>query len=146
MAWDSNFSIETIRFFGTKDYAPIDYQYIIRKKQNTVAEYFRHDDSSFLFVEFDSINRLTQRGPIKICSDIFNYETIQIPDVDKDPNLKKGLFKDTVIANISFRKNKRWKETDTSGKVWIGEYVNGKREGIWNSGVAFFHLTCRPKL
>lgn len=138
LEWDSSYQIETVRFFGLRDYVPVDYQYIVRKNQRIIAEYFRHDDSSYLYVEHDSIGREKQKGILKILYVVYSYDTLWMPDVEKDPGLKKGILKDTITANISYRKCGRWKELDNYGNLWKGEYNKGKREGIWEEGFYFY--------
>jgi len=137
MEWDSGYNVETKEFRANSEYE-IPYQYIIRKNNKVIAEYFRHDDSSYLFVRYDTLHNRVQRGLIKICSDTFKIDTVtvQIPVSNTDFGTSKEVFKDSILYDyyLSYRKSGIWKETDSLGMIWKGEYKNGLREGEWKEG------------
>lgn len=134
MEWDSSYQIESKYFRADYDYENF-YYCSVKKKDKLIAEYFRHNDTSFLFVKFDTSGSRLQRGLIKYCNEIFDSAVVQIPDLDKDPNGSKQVFKDTTIYDNSYRKEGIWWEKDSLGMIWKGEYKKGLREGKWREGI-----------
>lgn len=134
MEWDSSYQIESKYFRADYDYENL-YYCSVRKNDKLIAEYFRHNDTSYLFVKYDSLGNRMQRGLIEFCNEVFDSATVQIPDFILDPNGSKGLFKDTTVYESSYRKNGIWWEKDSIGMIWKGEYKNGLRGGKWQEGI-----------
>lgn len=137
LEWDSSYQIEIKSFRADSEYK-IPYQYIVLINNKVAAEYFRHDDSSYLFVRYDTVHQIMQRGLIKLCNDTFatNKYTLQVPVWNADIGTSKELLKDTTIYDslLSYRRTGLWKETDSLGMIWKGKYKNGLKEGLWKTG------------
>jgi hypothetical protein len=133
MQWDFSYQVETKSFRADFDYK-ISYHYTIRKQSKLIAEYFRHDDTSYLFISYDMLGRRKQRGLIRLCNEAFDSTIIQVPDFGLDPTFSKGVTKDSLLFENSYRKNGLWWEKDSSNNIWKGFYKNGLKEGIWKEG------------
>jgi hypothetical protein len=133
MEWDSSYQVESKYFRADYDYENL-YYCSVKNKNKLFAEYFRHNNTAYLFVKYDSLGNRVQRGLIKFCNEVFDSTTVQIPDFILDPDGNKGVFKDTSLYENSYRKNGIWWEKDSVGMVWRGKYINGIREGVWEKG------------
>ena len=133
LKWDSTYEVETKSFRADSNYE-ISYYYSVKHHNNLVSEYFRHDDTSYLFVRYDTSGRRLQRGLIKLCNEVFDSTVFQIPDYKSDSDGSKGLTKDSLFYSTSYRKNGIWWEKDSTGMIWKGLYKNGIRDGEWKEG------------
>jgi hypothetical protein len=133
--WDSICDIKNKTFFSLERKALIDYYYTVTTDNKIIAEVFRYDDSSYFLIKYDSSGKHEiQSGLVKLCNEVFQNYTLQIPNWNADPDGSKGIMKDTIIADYSYRKHGSWKEVDTIGLSWRGSYTKGLREGLWRAG------------
>ncbi len=119
------------------------YQIIIIDKNTgkKKEQYFRHSDSSLLFIQFDSVENLVKYGLLS------SYNTgasdtlrIAIADVEKDIDGTLGLFKDIVLVEeiFCYEQTGEWREKDSAGSFWKGTYFHGQKEGKWERALPYY--------
>ncbi len=131
------YSNDSQALFILKD--PITSKLLIYRVNNsstnrTSYEFIRKSDSSFMYMEFDSISNPIAYGTMMIDRKNFKSSAHVLPDWKKDPDGSKGIMKDTIIYTHFLRKQEFWQETDSLGNIWTGEYQYGKRTGPWIKG------------
>lgn len=134
---DPKISIEEVTANGAT------YQIIVaaRNTGKKIEQYFRHSDSSFLFLQFDSTEKLIKQGLLaSYYTGIIDTVVIQIPDIGKDPDGTLGLMKDTAFIEAIhlYKKTGIWQEKDSLGNFWRGSFLNGKREGKWERALPYY--------
>ncbi len=113
--------------------------YVISVKEKSTAkvieEYYRYDDSNFLYVRYNTTGLKIQVGFLKLSNEVADSFLIQMPDLEKDEDMSKGILKDTIVYQYKYVKYGLWKEVDKTDSTWKGNYVNGLREGEWEKGI-----------
>ncbi len=110
--------------------------WILNQKTNKIkGELIKNTDSTFYYFQFDSLGKKTADGILLI--DSLNYDTavFSIPDCAKDPDGSKGIMKDTTLKHYYFVKDNFWREKDSLGYFWKGNYKKGCRVGYWDKGI-----------
>ncbi len=104
-----------------------------KSKGSVQEEFIRYNDSSFIYLQYDSSGYKTMEGLLALNRNRVLYDTILVPDLAKDPDLSKGIMMQEYLANYPFEKTGYWTE-QKGDSVSQGVYGNGKRQGIWKHG------------
>ncbi|MCC6288110.1 MAG: hypothetical protein IT249_09520 [Chitinophagaceae bacterium] len=97
-------------------------------------EFFRYSDSCLAYVQYDSNRNEIAKGLICINTNRRSYDTISVPDIEKDPDLSKGITKDYIFTYFYFDKTGAWEEKESPLVIRRGVYEYGKKTGLWKVG------------
>lgn len=108
--------------------------FIDPSSNKVVIALFPLPSHSFDYFRFDSLGNTIESG--ELTDDSLHFDSLEYskPDWQNDPDGAKGLFKDTLLINYYHVKDGYWKEEDSLGYTWIGNYNKGCREGYWRRG------------
>ncbi|MGN6494071.1 MAG: hypothetical protein ACTHLE_18880 [Agriterribacter sp.] len=106
-------------------------------KQNSdkiIEDFLYFSDSCFAYIQYDSNKKEIAKGLVCINPARKYYDTINVPDIEKDPTLSKGIMKEVVFSYSYFDKTGMWEETESPLIIRRGKYEAGKKIGIWKVG------------
>jgi hypothetical protein len=105
-----------------------------KKERNPCEEFIRYSDTSFLYIQYDSLNRVIGEGLLAMNRNKSTSDVEIMPDLDKDPTMEKGIMKEGIGYTYAADKILYWIETDKFRVTAQGMYVHGERDGIWEKG------------
>lgn len=108
---------------------------IIENKSARISEEFYYfSDSCFAYVQYDSNQNEIAKGLVCTNHNRISYDTISVPEIEKDPDLTKGIMKDYIFTYFYFDKTGGWEEKDSPLVIRRGLYKDGKKSGLWKVG------------
>lgn len=108
---------------------------ITNKYSGKIAEeFFRYSDSCFAYIRYDSNQNQIEKGLICINPNRQHNDSILVPDLEKDPDLSKGIMKNFILSGNYFDKKGQWQEVESTLITRRGMYKEGKKTGIWKVG------------
>lgn len=124
------------RFLGDKFPFNKKFRCIITKESSNqiVEDFFYYSDSCFAYIQYDSNKKEIAKGLVCINPARKYYDTINVPDIEKDPDLSKGIMKELVFSYSYFDKMGTWEETESPLIIRRGKYEVGRKIGIWKVG------------
>lgn len=100
----------------------------------TLEEFILINQHSFLYVQYDSSGTEKCKGILLIDSARIKTDTFPVPDVERDPDLSKGIMKNIITKDYYLKKEGFWREENREGREERGAYLKDRRTGIWKVG------------